>query len=85
MPNVTLPQATIEYRELGPQDSPHPPVLFVHGAVVDSRLWSGVAERLAGQGFRCILPNWPLGSHTIPVTDRSALSPQGLRAMTRQK
>ena len=78
MPNVTLPQATIEYRELGPQDSPHPPVLFVHGAVVDSRLWSGVAERLAGQGFRCILPNWPLGSHTIPVTDRSALSPQGV-------
>ena len=78
MPNVTLPQATIEYRELGPHDSPHPPVLFVHGAVVDSRLWSGVAERLAGQGFRCILPNWPLGSHTIPVTDRSALSPQGV-------
>jgi pimeloyl-ACP methyl ester carboxylesterase len=78
MPHVTLPQATIEYRELGPQDSPHPPVLFVHGAVVDSRLWSGVAERLAGQGFRCILPNWPLGSHTIPVTDRSALSPEGV-------
>ena len=83
MPHVTLPQATIEYRDLGPQDSPHPPVLFVHGAVVDSRLWSGVAERLAGQGFRCLLPNWPLGSHTIPVKDRGALSPSGVATMIR--
>ncbi len=78
MPHITLPQATIEYRELGPHDSALPPVLFVHGAVVDSRLWSGVADRLAGQGFRCIVPNWPLGSHTIPVTDRKALSPEGV-------
>jgi pimeloyl-ACP methyl ester carboxylesterase len=78
MPHVTLPAATIEYRDLGPQNSAHPPVLFVHGALVDSRLWDDVATRLAGQGFRCLLPNWPLGSHTIPVTDRTALSPAGV-------
>ena len=39
MPQVALDQATIDYRVLGPEDSPHPPVLFVHGILVDSRLW----------------------------------------------
>lgn len=78
MSQVTLPHARIEYREIGPADSSHPPVLFVHGMLVDHRLWSGVAELLAGQGYRCILPDWPLGSHTTPVTDRTGLSPGGV-------
>jgi pimeloyl-ACP methyl ester carboxylesterase len=75
---VALPQAVVEYRVIGPDDSAHPPVLFVHGILVDHRLWVGVAERLAQQGFRCILPNLPLGSHTIAVEQRSALSPAGV-------
>ena len=74
-------QATIDYRVLGPEDSPHPPVLFVHGILVDNRLWVEVAERLAQQGFRCFLPNWPLGSHTIPVNDGADLSPHGVATM----
>jgi pimeloyl-ACP methyl ester carboxylesterase len=81
MPQVALDQATIDYRVLGPEDSPHPPVLFVHGILVDSRLWDRVAEGLADRGFRCYLPNWPLGSHTTVVTDEDALSPRGVAAM----
>lgn len=81
MPQIALPEATIDYREVGPQDSPHPPVLFVHGALVDSRLWDGPAELLAAQGFRCVLPTLPLGSHTIPVNDATALSMPGVAAM----
>jgi pimeloyl-ACP methyl ester carboxylesterase len=81
MPEIALQQATIDYRVLGPEDSPHPPVLFVHGILVDSHLWDRVAEGLARQGFRCYLPNWPLGSHTIPVNDPGALSPRGVAAM----
>jgi pimeloyl-ACP methyl ester carboxylesterase len=81
MPEVALQQATIDYRVLGPADSPHPPVLFVHGILVDSRLWDRVAEGLARQGFRCYLPNWPLGSHRIPVNDPGALSPRGVTTM----
>ena len=81
MPEVVLEQATIDYRVLGPEDSPHPPVLFVHGILVDHRLWVEVAERLARQGFRCFLPNWPLGSHTIPVNDGADLSPRGVAEM----
>jgi pimeloyl-ACP methyl ester carboxylesterase len=83
MPEVALEQATIDYRVLGPEDSPHPPVLFVHGILVDHRLWLPVAEELAKQGFRCILPNWPLGSHTIPVNDGADLSPRGVATMIR--
>ena len=72
---VRLEQATIPYRVLGADDSPHPPVLFVHGILVDHRLWLKVAEGLARNGFRCILPDWPLGSHTLPVDQSVRLSP----------
>ena len=83
MPQVALDKATIDYRVFGPEDSPHPPVVFVHGILVDSRLWDRVAEGLARQGFRCYLPNWPLGSHTTPVSDPSVLSPSGVATMIR--
>jgi pimeloyl-ACP methyl ester carboxylesterase len=75
MPQVRLQGATIEYRELGPTDSAHPPVLFVHGILVDHRLWMTVAESLARNGFRCILPDLPLGSHTVPVDPHVTLTP----------
>jgi pimeloyl-ACP methyl ester carboxylesterase len=75
MPQVRLQRATIEYSELGPADSAHPPILFVHGILVDHRLWSKVAEELARNGFRCILPDWPLGSHTVPVDPGVELTP----------
>jgi pimeloyl-ACP methyl ester carboxylesterase len=78
---AALAQATIDYRVLGPQDSPHPPILFVHGALVDQRLWGSVPDELARNGFRCIVPTWPLGSHTIPVNDVADLSPRGLATL----
>ena len=79
MPQVALEQATIEYQVVGPEDSPHPPVLFVHGILVDEHLWDHVAEGLARKGFRCILPTWPLGSHKIPVNAGADLSPTASR------
>ncbi|MCV7195139.1 alpha/beta fold hydrolase [Mycobacterium angelicum] len=81
MAQVALRHATINYRVLGPQDSSHPPVLFVHGILADERLWERVAEGLAQKGFRCILPTWPLGSHTIPVEDGPELSPRRIAAL----
>ncbi len=44
-------------------------------------MWAKVADGLARQGFCCILPTWPLGSHTIPVNDGADLSPRGVAAM----
>jgi pimeloyl-ACP methyl ester carboxylesterase len=78
MAELALKQATIEYQQFGPPDSAHPPVLFVHGILVDGRLWRDVAENLARRGFRCIVPTWPLGSHTIPVNEATALSLHGV-------
>jgi pimeloyl-ACP methyl ester carboxylesterase len=81
MPQVTLEPATIDYQVLGPADSPHPPVVFVHGMLVNEKLWSQVASVLAEQGFRCYLPTLPLGSHTTPVTRRDVLSPSGVAGL----
>ncbi|MDT5151322.1 MAG: hypothetical protein QOI01_3055 [Mycobacterium sp.] len=84
MPQMRLERATIEYRTLGPDDSPHPPLLFVHGILVDHRLWLKVAEALAHKGFRCILPDWPLGSHTIPIDGSVALTPHTVAEMVHE-
>lgn len=81
MAQVALTQATIPYREMGPADSSHPPVVFVHGILADERLWVDVAKGLAEQGYRCILPTWPLGSHTIPVNEGADLSPGAIATM----
>lgn len=84
MPRTTVNGATIEYRVLGPDDSPHPPVLFVHGILVDHRLWLGVAKRLVDNGFRCILPDLPLGSHTLAVDGSVTLTPVAVAEMVHE-
>lgn len=81
MAELALKQATIEYQQFGPRDSAYPPVLFVHGILVDGQLWHGVAEDLGRRGYRCIVPTWPLGSHTIPVNERAALTLAGVAEM----
>ena len=53
-----------------------PPVLFLHGAFVDGSLWDPVVDLLGGR--RCLVPTLPLGSHPVPVADRSALTPFGV-------
>jgi pimeloyl-ACP methyl ester carboxylesterase len=70
---VELPQGTIGYRDTGSG----PPVLFVHGLLVDGQLWRKVVPRLEGD-FRCIVPDWPLGSHGRAMRPDADLSPPGL-------
>lgn len=69
---VALSQGTIRYRELGEG----PPILFVHGVLVHGGLWSKVADALAAD-FRCIAPDWPFGSHSIPMAADADLTPDG--------
>jgi pimeloyl-ACP methyl ester carboxylesterase len=83
METVELTHGKVEYRSVGPEDSPHPPVLFVHGALVDARLWDPVADSLAAQGYRCHLPTLPLGSQRVPAGPDADLSPRGIAAMIR--
>lgn len=54
-----------------------PPVLAVHGLLLDGRLWDGVAAHLDGR-VRLVLPDLPLGAHRRPVPDRARLTPDVL-------
>jgi len=56
-----------------------PPIVFVHGALVNANLWRKVIERLAGD-FRCVALDLPLGSHLVPASGAD-LSPPGLADM----
>jgi pimeloyl-ACP methyl ester carboxylesterase len=71
-----LSQGTIRYREDGTGE----PLLFVHGALVNGQLWRKVVPRLA-KDFRCIVPDWPLGSHETPLPPDADLSPPALARM----
>lgn len=66
----------VPVRAFGPSDS-GPVVLCVHGALVDGRVWDGVAARLAERAT-VLLPDLPLGAHQQAVPDRSRLTPPDL-------
>ena len=76
-----LPQGRVSYRVAGPPSSARPPVVFVHGLLVDSRLWEPVAERLAAEGVRSYAPTLPLGAHGHPMNADADLSPQGVAGL----
>ncbi|HEX8745320.1 MAG TPA: alpha/beta hydrolase [Thermoleophilaceae bacterium] len=71
---VDLPAGRIRYRDSGGDG---PPIVFVHGVLVDGQLWRKVTPPLE-KDFRCIVPDFPLGAHTIPTDDGADLSPPGL-------
>jgi pimeloyl-ACP methyl ester carboxylesterase len=71
---VRLRGGTLAYWEAGLG----PPLLFVHGVFVNHLLWSKVVPLLA-ERYRCIAPDWPLGSHSIPFG--SELTPFGVADM----
>lgn len=73
---IDLPGGRVQYRESGPADGP--PVVFVHGFLVDHTLWSDVPERLGGQGFHTFAPTWPLAAHVTPMDPAAELSPRGI-------
>ena len=76
-----LPQGRLSYRIAGPLSSSRPPVVFVHGLLVDSRLWAPVAERLAAEGVRSYAPTLPLGAHELPMNAGADLSPDGVAGL----
>jgi pimeloyl-ACP methyl ester carboxylesterase len=78
-----LPQGSLSYRVAGPTSSSRPPVVFVHGLLVDFRLWEPVAERLAAEGIRSYAPTLPLGAHGRPMNADADLSPQGVAGLVR--
>jgi pimeloyl-ACP methyl ester carboxylesterase len=72
---IELPAGRIRYREAGEGK----PIVFVHGYLVDGRLWDGVVDRLADR-FRCLSPDWPMGSQQVAMNATADLSPPGVAA-----
>jgi pimeloyl-ACP methyl ester carboxylesterase len=70
---VEVPTGTLEYRERGSG----PPVVLAHGAAVNGDLWRKVAPELADD-HRCIVPDLPLGGHSMPLSGEPDLSLFGL-------
>jgi pimeloyl-ACP methyl ester carboxylesterase len=70
---LQLPQGPVQYLEHGQGQ----PIVFVHGLLVDNKLWQPLVPEL-GQGVRCILPNWPLGAHSVPMKPDADLSVSGM-------
>jgi pimeloyl-ACP methyl ester carboxylesterase len=73
MPEITLPQGTVSYRDSGDG----PPVVFVHGLLVDGTLWRKVTPLLDGTA-RSIVPDLPLGSHRIAMNADADVTPHGV-------
>lgn len=54
-----------------------PALVFVHGLLVNGMHWRKVVPLLSDR-FRCIVPDWPLGAHGVPMAPGADLSPPGL-------
>jgi pimeloyl-ACP methyl ester carboxylesterase len=74
---VEIPAGALSYRDCGSG----PPIVFVHGVGVNGDLWRDVAPRLAGN-HRCITPDLPWGSHSIPLKPDADLSLPGMARIT---
>jgi pimeloyl-ACP methyl ester carboxylesterase len=70
---LQLPQGPVQYLERGQGQS----IVFVHGLMVDNQLWLPIVSELS-QGLRCIVPNWPLGAHAMPMVPTANLSVMGM-------
>ncbi|KAF0845785.1 alpha/beta fold hydrolase [Nocardia caishijiensis] len=72
-PDLALSSGRLRYHDIGTGS----PVVFVHGLLVNADLWRGVIPGLVAAGHRCLAPDWPLGSHSIPMPEAD-LTPVGL-------
>jgi pimeloyl-ACP methyl ester carboxylesterase len=73
MNEIELSAGTIRYRDTGSG----PTIVFIHGVLVSGTLWRKVVPKLEDR-FRCVVPDLPLGAHTLPMKPSADLSPPGL-------
>lgn len=76
--DLELPAGSLRVRELGPADAPT--LLFVHGLLVDGRIWDNLAAELADV-YRCVLPDLPLGAHRSAMAPNADLTPEGITTL----
>ncbi len=73
---LDLPSGLLRYHDVGAG----PPLVFVHGLLVNANLWRKVVERLAPD-FRCIVLDLPLGSHLVPLAPNAENDPTAVAGM----
>jgi pimeloyl-ACP methyl ester carboxylesterase len=76
MREARLGGGVIRYREVGTG----PTLAFVHGILANGTLWRDVVSQLSGR-FRCIVPDLPLGGHSVPMLPEADMSPAGVARM----
>jgi pimeloyl-ACP methyl ester carboxylesterase len=72
---VDTPHGRVRVRDTGGEG---PPVLLVHSLLLDPDLYATVVPLLVSAGYRCVLPELPLGGHALPLLPDADLSPTGL-------
>jgi pimeloyl-ACP methyl ester carboxylesterase len=76
---VSLPSGPLRYRDHGSGV----PVVFLAGLVLASGFWRRVVPALT-QPIRAIVPDLPLGAHTIPMRRDADLSPTAIADLVPQ-
>ncbi|MCU1640240.1 MAG: alpha/beta hydrolase [Nocardia sp.] len=76
MATVDLPAGRMHYVERGEG----PPVVLLHGLLMNHTLWDQVLELLP-EGFRYVLPDLPFGAHPIPLNEGADLSMRGMNQL----
>ena len=71
-----LTPGVLQYRDVGEG----PAIVLVHGLLVNGRIWDRLISVLAARA-RCIVPELPLGSHSIPLGDGQEVSPVAVAAL----
>lgn len=54
------------------------PLLLIHSFLADPDLYASLAPLLTARGYRCVIPQLPLGAHAIPMRGGADLTPPGL-------
>jgi pimeloyl-ACP methyl ester carboxylesterase len=77
MPQIDLTAGTVDYLDTGGDG---PPLVLLHGLLMDASLWDGVIAELS-RDHRCIAPTLPLGAHRHAMRDDADLSLPGVAAL----
>lgn len=73
MPTVDIAAGRLHYTERGDG----PAVVLLHGLLMNNTVWDRVIDLLP-DGYRYVLPDLPLGAHSIPMRPDADLSLRGI-------
>jgi pimeloyl-ACP methyl ester carboxylesterase len=79
-PRIEVSAGVIEYTDSGGDG---PPLVLLHGLLMDGSLWDEVVENLSGD-HRCVVPTLPLGAHRHGMSPDADLSLEAIAAMVRE-